>query len=194
MGGNNGYDWGKFYEQKLEEEQADASEEGVHDITVGPERGTGKPEGGEANGQDDGAGGGDDTFEYRARPKAFPGVDLGLETPVGRIIHDKDVRDSILSYVDMMAKYASKEMLELPPFSLDNAHQHTVMDGVLVSILPNDQYTQVLFHFVTQDGIPCSISEFMELADLESTEKQIIKYINNRRREEMLGAKAGVIH
>lgn len=192
--GHNGHDWKKWYEQKFQKELQSDAEESIHDLTISEEGRECEPEGGETDGRDHADGGGDHAPKRRAPPKAYPGVGIGLETPIGRIVHDKDVRDRVLSYVDMMSKYASLEHLDLPQFSVDDAHRHVVMHGVVVSFLPNDDYTQVLFHFVTHDGIPCSISELMEMADLEETEKQIEKYLQNRRREDLLGGKARVIH
>lgn len=192
MSKKNGFNWSIYNEQKQKEFEKSAAE--ACDINaekvsfklaklLGKEQ---KEKHGDAERKDSRTGGSVDSQKH---VQAYPSNDIGLETPIGRIIHDKDVRDSVLSYADMMSRYAGKDMYEIPPFSPSTGHQFTVINKrVVVWLVPDSEYTAVQFFFCTPDGIHCRVNEVMELADLAETEKQITIYINNQRRENLFGS------
>jgi len=197
----NGYNWTKHNEQKRKDSEAsdDAKSDDVPapgsdgraDVPgVQPEEGR-TPPFGDAGGQDGGAGGSD----YAHKPRTpYPGADIGLTTPIARIIHDKDVRDMVGSYVDAMRKYADKEQYMMPPFTPDDAHQFVVMDGIVVWLVPGHRFTVVQFAFVTHDGITCQVRATMEYGDPVDMEKGIKRYIENQRRQNLFGASLDVRH
>lgn len=188
----NGYNWGRYSEQKLKELQEEADVESLFEASSGEEQQDGEPEGGESDGQDDGDGGGD---SYEKNTSPYPGAVLGLTSPVGRMVHDKEVRDKIGTYVDYFLTHAAKDKYPVPPGGPEYGLEFIVIeDKVLVWLLPDREYTVIQFSFGTSDGIPCQVRESMENSDFEEIKRQTDVYISNQRRENMFAGHARIVH
>jgi len=187
----NGYNWGE-YEQERKELKKEVDGEGVLDLESGEKESDVSLDEGTPDGSNDGKRGG---YGVQESPPSYPGADIGLTTPVGRIIHDKDVRDKIGSYVDYFLKHAAKDKYPVPPGMPDAGHEFMVVDRkVLVWLLGGNRMTVVQFAFMTNDDIPCQARETMEHSNLPDVIRQMEIYIDNQRRQNMLGARAEIRH
>lgn len=189
---HNGFDWERYNEQKQKELQAEDASKGLLDPPSSEEEQDSESEEGKTDGQDDGGIGSDNPQQHR---DPFPGAIIGLSTPVGRMVHDKDVRDRIGSFVDYFLTHAAKGKYPVPAGMPDHGHEQMVFDGkVLVWLIPGAEYTLVHFAFGTSDDIMCQARAIMENTDLEEIKEQMEIYITNQRRENLQPGHARIVH